>query len=234
MENTQNASTSPSGFSLTETAEEFWFRYTRQIVIAAAVIVLAVAAWFVWKTVSARAEDTANRKLGTAYVLLREENYPAAEQALTAFLAEGSSGLAADKANLYLGKTYFLQQRYDEAIAAYGAVRKRGKDVALLRAGALHGLAASHMQKEQYAEAVTVLNELVGAYATRTGAPQEDLAGREAVDFAPNIPNALWKLALCQRELGRTEDAKATAERLARAYPGSREARDAEKLLAVL
>lgn len=234
MENTQNAPTPSSGFSLTETAEGLWLRYSRQIVIVAAVIVLAVAAWFVWKTASARAEEAANRKLGVIYVQLREENYAGAEQALKTFLADGPSGLAADKAHLYLGKTYFMQQRYDEAIAAYGAVRKRGKDVALLHAGALHGLAASHMQKRQYAEAVTALNDLVGTYGARTGAPQENLAGREVVDFVPNIPNALWKLALCQRELGRTDDAKATAERLARAYPGTREARDAEKLLALL
>jgi TolA-binding protein len=234
MDNTQNASNPSSGFSLTETVEGLWIRYARQIVIVAAVIVLAIAAWFAWKTVAARADEAANRKLGAIYVELREENYPAAEQALTAFLAEGPSGVAADKANLYLGKTYFLQQRYDEAIAAYGAVRKRGKDLALLHAGALHGLAASHMQKGQYAEAVTALTELVGTYGVRTGAPQENLAGQEAVDFAPNVPNALWKLALCQRELGRTDDAKATAERLTRAYPGSREARDAAKLLAIL
>lgn len=234
MENSQNASTSPSGFSLTQSAEELWFRYTRQIVIAAVVIVVAVAAWFVWKSVAERAEETANRQLGAAYVLLRSENFPAAEEALTAFLADHPAGLAADKANLYLGKTYFLQQRYDEAIAAYGAVSKRGKDLALLHAGALHGLAAAHMQKGEYAEAVDALNDLVGAYAARTGAPEEDLAGQEVVDFVPNIPNALWKLALCQRELGRSDDAKATAARLTRAYPGSREARDAEKLLAVL
>lgn len=237
MENTSHNPTppsGPSGVSLTERAEELWFRYARQIVIIAVVLVAAVVGWFAWKSVSARAAEADNKKLGAIYVLLREENLPAAEEALTAFLATKPSGLAADKANLYLGKTYYLQQRYDEAIAAYGAVRKRGKDVALIHAGALHGLAAAHMQKAEYEQAVDALNELVGAYGARTGAPEEKLAGREVADFAPNVPNALWKLALSQRELGKTEDAKATAQRLVRTYPETREARDAEKLLTLL
>lgn len=234
MENSQNTSTPPSGLSFTEYAEEMWIRYARQIVIAAVVIVVAIAAWFAWKSVSARAEEADNKKLGAIYVLLREENLPAAEEALTGFIAGNPSGLAADKANLFLGKTYYLQQRYDEAISAYGAVGKRGKDVALLHAGALHGLAAAHMQKGEYTQAVEALNDLIDGYATRTGAPEEKLVGQEVVDLAPNIPNALWKLVLCQRELGETDDAKANAERLVRVYPGSREAQDAEKLLAIL
>lgn len=234
MENTQNTQASSSGPSLTERAEMLWIRNGRQIVVVAIVVVAAVIAWFAWKSVAASAAEADNKKLGAIYVHLREENFPAAEEALTAFLAAKPSGLAADKANLYLGKTYFLQQRYDEAIAAYGAVRKRGKDVALLHAGALHGLAAAHMQKGEYDKAVEALKELVDTYGARTGAPEERLAGGEVVDFAPNVPNALWKLALSQRELGKTADAKATAERLVRAYPESREARDAEKLLTLL
>jgi TolA-binding protein len=234
MENTQNTPTFSSGFSLTERAEELWIRYARQIVIIAIVLVAAVVAWFVWKSVSASAAEADNKKLGAIYVLLREENLPAAEDALTTFLASKPSGLAADKANLYLGKTYFLQQRYDEAIAAYGAVRARGKDVALIHAGALHGLAASHMQKAEYSQAVEALNKLIGTYGARTGAPQEALEGREVADFAPSVPNALWKLALSQRELGQNGEAKAAAERLVRTYPETREARDAEKLLTLL
>jgi TolA-binding protein len=234
MENTENTQAPASGFSLSTFSEDLWIRYSRQIVIVAVALVLAVVAWFGWKAVSARALDADNKKLGSIYVLLREENLPAAEAALNSFLAGKPAGLAADKANLYLGKTYFLQQRYDEAIAAYGEVGDRGTKVGLLHAGALHGMAASHMQKAEYAQAVDLLKELVDTYGARTGAPEENLVGQEVGDFAPNIANALWKLALCQRELGLREDAKATAERLVRVYPASREAKDAEKLLTVL
>lgn len=234
MENTDKPQTPASGFSLGSFSEDVWIRYSRQIVIVAVALVVALAAWFGWKTVSERAAEADNKKLGAIYVLLREENLSAAEQGLASFLAGNPAGLAADKANLYLGKVYFQQQRYDEAIAAYGNVRNRGTEVGLLRAGALHGMAASHMQKAEYAQAVALLTELIDTYGVRTGDPEESLVGQEVADFAPNIANALWKLALCQRELGQTAEAKATAERLVRTYPASREAQDAAKLATVL
>jgi TolA-binding protein len=223
-----------SVFSWGTFSEDFWLRYSRQIVIVAVVIVVVAAGWFAWKSIREKNEVADNKRLGAVHVLLREENLGAAEQALNAFLAENPSGLARDKANLYLGKVLYAQQRYDESQAAYEKVVKRGKSVALLHAGALHGRAAAHMQKAEYAQAVAVLDELVMTYGARTGDPKENLAGSEVVDFAPNVPNALWKLALCHRELGQTVEAKVAAERIVRAYPGSREAKDAEKLLTVL
>ena len=106
MEKTDKA---PHSAPLPETSkwsrfsEEFYLRYTREIWIAVAVVVVAVAGYFAWSQYSAKAEATANKKLGEAYVLLREENLPAAESALLGFLATSPSGIAADKANLYLG-----------------------------------------------------------------------------------------------------------------------------------
>jgi TolA-binding protein len=234
MENSEQPKAPVPGFSLSAFSEEMWIRYSRQIVIGAIVIVIALVAWFGYKAVAARTAEADNKKLGAIYLLLREENLPAAEEALTVYLAGNPSGLAADKANLYLGKLHYMQQRYDEAIAAYGAVSQRGKELGLIHAGALHGIAASHMQKAEYAQAAEVLNDLIDTYGARTGAPEEQLVGQEVADFAPNVPNALWKLALCQRELGQIDEAKATAERLVRVYPTTREAKDAEKLLTVL
>ena len=239
MANTDKTSATPvksssSAFSWGGFSEDVWMRYSRQILTVVVVVVVAAAAWFGWNAIQERNAEKDNKLLGSVYVLLREENLPAAEQSLLSFLSENPSGIARDKGNLYLGKTLYLEQRYDEALVAYGKVEKRGKDVALLYAGALHGRAAAHMQKAEYAQAVEVLNELIKTYAARTGNPEENLAGSEVVDFSPNIPNALWKLALCERELGQTAEAKTAAERLVKAYPGSREAADAEKLLTTL
>src|SRR5690606_6560247 len=114
----------------------------------------------------------------------------------------------------------------DEALQAYDEVRAGGKRLGLIGAGALHGRAAIYMQKSDYARAAELLDELVKTYGARTGDPRENLAGEEVVDFAPNVPNALWKLALCRRALGEADKARAVAERLIRAYPGSREAQD--------
>ncbi len=167
-------------------------------------------------------------------MLLRDENLPAAESALLGFLAASPSGIAADKANLYLGKVYYSQQRYDDAIAAYAKVGKGKKSTALIYSGALHGRAAASMQKRDYATAASLLEELVSDFGDRTGDPEEKIEGEEVVDRSPTVPNALFKLALCYRELGQTDKAKATAEKLARIYPETREGKDATKLLAIL
>lgn len=239
MENKENTPATPDrstsgAFSLGGFSEEIWMRYSRQILTAAAVIVLAAVVWFGWSAVRARNAEADNKLLGSIYVLLREENLPAAEQGLLSFLSESRSKVAQDKANLYLGKILYLEQRYDEALAAYEKVGKSGKKTALLYGGALHGRAAVHMQKGEYDKAIVVLDELVEAYGARTGNPEENLTGSEVVDFTPNISNALWKLALCHRELGQTDGARTAAERLIKAYPGTREAGDAEKLLTTL
>ena len=215
-------------------SEEFYLRYMREIWIGVAVVVVAVAGYFAWSQHHDKAEAEANKKLGAAYVLLRDENLPGAEAALIGFLSENPSGIAADKANLYLGKLYFTQHRYDEAITAYAKVHKGSKANALIYSGALHGRAAASMQKKDYAAAVPLLEELVSDYGKRKGDPEEKVEGEEVVDPSPAVPNALFKLALCYRELGQTDKAKATAEKLARIYPETAEGKDAAKLAAIL
>ena len=236
MENKDKAphSALPESSAWSRFSEEFYLRYMREILIAAAIVVVAVVGYFAWSQYQTKAEAASNKKLGEAYVLLRGDNLPAAESALVGFLASNPSGIAADKANLYLGKVYYEQQRYDEALAVYAKVGKGKKATGLIYSGALHGRAAASMQKKDYASAVPLLEELVNDYGERTGDPEEKVQGEEVVDRAPTVPNALFKLALCYRELGQTDKAKATAEKLARIYPETREGKDAEKLLAIL
>ena len=129
---------------------------------------------------------------------------------------------------------YYSQQRYDEALTAYAKVGKGRKSTALIYSGALHGRAAASMQKKDYAAAVSLLEELVNEFGDRTGDPEEKVEGEEVVDRSPTVPNALFKLALCYRELGQMDKAKATAEKLARIYPETREGKDAAKLAVLL
>ena len=155
-----------------------------------------------------------------------------AEGALKEFLAQGPSGLAKDKGNLFLGKVYYEQQKYEQALQAYGNVSKGSKSSVLVYSGALHGKAACYMQKKDYAQAVQALDEYLALAMRRTGNPKEDVAGKEVVDLTPSVPNALFKQALCYRELGQTDKVKATVEKLQKAYPGTREAQNGALLLA--
>lgn len=234
MVNAGKSTSGSSRFTWGTFFEDLWLRHSRRIMAAVVVIAIVVAGWFVWSAARERRADAENKRLGNAYVLLREDNVPAAEQALRGFLAENPSGLARDKANLFLGKLLYRQGRYDEALQAYEQVRAHGKSLGLIGAGALHGRAAVYMQKTDYARAADLLDELVKTYGARIGDPRENLAGEEVVDFSPNVPNALWKLALCRRALGENDKARVAAERIVRAYPGSREAQDAAKLLVTL
>ena len=212
--------------------DDIYPRYEKQLWAAAGVVVAAVGVYFLWNNNHQKSEIEDNKKLGSAYVYFEKGQLADAERALTEFLAQGPSGLARDKGNLYLGKAYYEEQNYDKALEAYGKVRKDGKATLLVYSGALHGKAACYMQKKDYANAVQTLDELVNLCMRRTGNPKEDMSGQEVVDLSPSVPNALWKQALCYRELGQPDKVKSVVEKLQKAYPASREAQDGSRLLA--
>ena len=209
-------------------------RYGKQLWGALGVLLIAIAVYFLWSYNHEKSQIEENKKLGEAYVLFEKGQLADAERALTEFLAQGPSGLARDKGNLYLGKAYYEEQNYDKALEAYSKVRKDGKATILVYSGAMHGKAACYMQKKDYANAVQTLDEFVSLCMRRTGNPKEDLAGQEVVDLSPSVPNALWKQALCYRELGQPDKVKSVVEKLQKVYPASREAMDGSKLLALI
>lgn len=214
--------------------DDFVPRFGKHALIAlAGVLVLVVG--FVWfKGSRTASEARENKELGPAYVYFAEDKLDSALAFLTPFVQRSHSRAVQDKANLLLGKIHYAQGRYDEAIKAYGAVDHGAKDRPLIASGALHGLASSHIQKQDYAKAAELLEKFVADFGRRKGKPEEKIAGKEIVDLSPVVPNALWKLALCYQQMKETAKAKATAEKLVKIYPESREAYDANRLLAQL
>ena len=224
----------------TETAWFEWFTddfyprhgKTLSIALGAVAVLLAVYLFLHYSRGKSAMED--NKKLGRAYVALERDDWAEAEKALQEFMGHGPSGLARDKAYLFLGKVHYGRQEYDKALEAYAKVGKGSPATVLIYSGALHGRAACLMQKKDYAGAVKILDEFLSLTQRRTGDPEEDLSGKEVVDLTPSVPNALWKQALCYRELKQNADAKTVAEKILKAYPKSPEAQDAIKLLAIL
>jgi TolA-binding protein len=214
--------------------DDFWPRYGKQTLIVIAIVLVAVGGVFWFQNTRENAQARENKELGLAYVYLGEEKIDSAEAFLSAFVQKSHSRDVQDKANLMLGKIQYGKGKYDEAIKAYGAVSPDDKDRALVSSGAMHGLASSHIQKKDYAKAAEVLEKFVATFGVRTGNPKEKLAGEEVVDLSPVVPNALWKLALCYKELKDNAKAKATAEKLIKIYPESREAYEANRFLAQL
>jgi TolA-binding protein len=209
-------------------------QYGKQAGMALAAVAVAMIAWFSWNGIQEKSAQTSNRQLGKAYVYLTQNRLDSASAALLDVLHEGPGGLAEAKANLLLGKVRYGQARYDEALKAYEAVTVSSSSYPLVASGALHGMAACYMQKKDYTKAAAALETFVSDFGKRTGDPEEKLADKEVADPTPVMPNALWKLTLCYRELKNNEKAKATAEKLSRIYPASREGGDALRLLAQL
>lgn len=214
--------------------DDFVPRFGKQalFVVGGILVVAAVGVWFQGSRENSEARE--NKELGQAYVYYGEDKTDSAEAFLAAFVQKSHSRTVQDKANLMLGKVYFGKGKFDEAIKAYSAVDHGAKDRPLVSSGALHGLASSYIQKKDYAKAAESLEKFAATFGRRTGRPEEKIAGQEVVDLSPVVPNALWKLALCYRELKDTAKAKATAQKLVKIYPESREAYEANRLLAQL
>ncbi len=210
-------------------------RYSKIIWGVGGSILGAVAIYALYTSTSESRMLKANKELGAAYVLLAENKTEEAEKSLQEFLLKGGPGLAQDKAHLYLGKLYYQQQKYDQSLEAYEKVGSSGNgNLALLYSGALHGRAACHMQKKEYAKAVVVLDKMISQYMRKTGNPKENRVGEEVVDLIPTIPNALWKQALCYRELHNIEKVRSVVEQLRKVYPTSPEAQNGIKLIAMM
>ncbi len=210
---------------------EFWPRFGKLTSYILAGIALAVSGivWFNNDRVASQARE--NKLLGPVYILYSEDKLDAAQTFLLDFVKTGHTRLVQDKANLLLGQIYYSKGKYDEAVKAFASVDQSSSH-ALISSGALHGLASSYLQKKDYALAAENLEKFVSKFARKTGAPTENVEGKEVVDLSPAVPNALWKLTLAYRELKNSEKEKATAEKLSRVYPESKEAFDAARLLA--
>ncbi|MBW8889505.1 MAG: tetratricopeptide repeat protein [Fibrobacteres bacterium] len=210
----------------------FWPRFGKQTsyLLLAIAVVIAVGVWWNGDRLQSQAKE--NKELGKAYIYFSEDKYDSTESFLNAFVKASHSRLVQDKANLMLGQVQYAKAKYDDAIKSFSQIDGGNTDQPLVSSGALHGLASCYIQNKNYALATETLEKLVSQFGKRTGNPEEKVAGHEKVDLAPSVPNALWKLTLCYRELKNTEKEKATAQKLVKAYPESRESFDATRLLA--
>jgi len=212
--------------------DDFWPRFGKQTSYALLAIAVIIAGSVWWNNDRHQSQAKENKELGKAYVYFSEDKYDTAQTFLDAFVKGSHSRLVQDKANLMLGQILFSKSKYDDAIKAFSQVDLSNTSQPLISSGALHGLASCYIQNKNYALAAETLEKLVSQFGKRTGDPEEKVAGHEKVDLAPSVPNALWKLALCYRELKNTEKEKAAAQKLVKVYPESRESFNAARLLA--
>ncbi len=211
---------------------EFIPRHGRSALTVAIAVLALVAGLIYFSRTQGAQEVTANRDLGPAYIYFGEGKLDSAQAFLTQFVQTSRPKLVHSKAYLLLGETFYQKGDYDQAIEAFSKVNLDTRKFSLITSGALHGIASSHMQKEEYTQAITHLEEFIRLYMRRTGNPVERSAGREPSDLSPAVPNALWKLTLNYQEVNQPGKVKETAEKLVKIYPDTREAHEAIRLLA--
>jgi len=215
--------------------EDFFPRHGTKVIIILFLVTTAVFALIRQMGAAAEKEAAMAEELGKGldYVYVGK-----GDSALMAFenaIQNGTlKGLPLAKAALLAGNLYLQNENLDSAEILYKLVISNASKVEIISSAAEHGLAVVAMERQNYSEAISLLNEFVNKYGKRTGNLAKRYTKTEPVDNIPTIPDALWKLTLCYLETGDVEKAKLTAQKLSTIYGDTPKAADASKLLATL
>jgi tetratricopeptide (TPR) repeat protein len=215
--------------------EDFFPQHGTKVIIALCIVVTAVFALIRQMNANAENEAAMAEELGKGldYIYMGRED--SALIALENAIQNGTlKGLPLAKATLLAGNIYLQNENLDSAEILYKLAISNASKVEIISSAAEHGLAVVAMERQNYSEAISLLNEFVNKYGKRTGNLAKRYTKTEPVDKIPTVPDALWKLTLCYLETGDQENAKKTAEKIVAIYGDSQKAADASKLLATM
>jgi tetratricopeptide (TPR) repeat protein len=235
--NSQNSKTAPnSAESLLEYLKDsFWPRHGTKVLI---ILLLAMvgASFIVQKLKSFAGEEIAMaEELGKGFDYIYTGKGDSALIALENAIQNGNlKGLPLAKAALLAGNLHLQNSNLGSAEALYRQTVSNASGVEIISSAAEHGLAVVAMERQNYPEAISLLNAFINKYGKRTGDLAKRYAKTEPADRVPTVPDALWKLTLCYLEIGDSEKTMQTAEKLLKIYGDSPKAADASKLLAKL
>lgn len=215
-------------------SSEFFTKYGKKAGIIFLIIALGISIVIFQRKNFRQKTYTLNKQLGPAYVYYSRNQLDSAEIFLKSFLSSPHKQMVESKANLLLGNAQYSQNKYQEAIESYQKVKGSPENQSLLTSGALHGLAACHIQLKEYQKAVELLETFISTYMKRTGGLGSRNMKKEPQDLSPAVPNALWKLALCYKQINQLEKAKSTCQKIIKVYNHTEEASKAERFLLTL
>jgi len=210
---------------------EFLTKFGKRAVIILIIVAIAVSAFLYQRKSIKRKTYAKNKLLGQAYVYYSHNKMDSAEIFLKSFVASPHAQLVQSKAYLLLGQTQYFSKKYDEALDSYKKVKGSPTGQILITSGALHGMAACYIQMKEYQKAVEAMEEFLDTYMKRTGNLKDRSAGKEPRDSSPAVPNVLWKLALCYKQINELEKAKDACDKLIGIYADTEEAAKAARLL---
>jgi len=232
-----NSKTAPhSAESLLEYfKEDFWPNHGTKVIVILFLLAIGVFSISQKLKSSAEEEDAMAEELGKGLDYIYAGKGDSALAAFeNAIQNRTLRGLPLAKAALLAGNLYLQNSNLDSAEALYKQAIHNASGIEMLASAAQHGLAVVAMERQNYSEAIVLLNEFVNKYGKRTGDLAKRYAKTEPVDKVPTVPDALWKLTLCYLETGDIAKTRQTAEKLLKIYGDSPKAADASKLLATL
>jgi len=214
---------------------DFWPQHGTKVLVVLVLVAVAVFAVVQHLDSSLRKESAMAEELGRVLDYMYVGKSDSALAAFESSMQNGTlKGLPLAKAALLAGNIYLQNSRLDSAEILYKQAAKNASGVEIIASAAEHGLAVVAMERQNYPEAISLLNEFVKKYGKRTGDLAKRYAKTEPVDMVPTVPDAMWKLTLCYMETNDIEKAKQTANKLLKIYGDSPKAADASKLLATL
>ena len=216
--------------------KQFFIQHGTKVLVGLALILVVVAGVIQVKESrkAAAAEQAELLGVGMTYLYANEK-----DSALVEFenkIASGKlEGLALAKAALLAGNIKFEKKDFDGAAFLFQTTLDNAGSAPLVRSAAMHGLAAVKMEKGDFSAAANFLEKYIAEFGKRSGDKEDRYQKDEPADEVPMVADAMWKLTLVYQQLGASDKAKATAERLLQVYGDNRAFADkARKFLASL
>lgn len=199
--------------------QQFFAAHAPKIFLILALVIAAVVGvnkYFEFQKTEAKDQANLLGK-GMSYIYATQN-----DSAMVEFESQINSGklkgVALAKAALYAGNVKFEKGDFDGAEALFQKSVDNAGSTALVRSGALHGLASVKIEKADYAGAASLLEKFVAEFGKRTGNLQDRYQKDEPADEVPTVADAMWKLTLVYQQLGQADKAKATAEKILKIY----------------
>lgn len=212
-------------------SKDFWPKYGK---ISNYVLIAAIAALAYWYYQNNQAKmllpADANVE-GAAAVAALQGNIDGEKKALESSIPKVQTPAIRGQAELRLGNLNYAQGKYDEADKWFAKAAVDGAELPLVQSGAQHGSAAVLMQKGNYAAAAAKWENFVNQWGKRKAGV---LPEGENEDLVPTVPDALWQMALCYKEVGQNDKAKAALNKILAVYGSSQNGRYAGLAQALL
>jgi len=198
---------------------ELFEEYKQQFMIAGAVIVIIIAAIYIYNNKMEENQISATTELSRVLPIYEQKNYLEAIEGqpgtssigLKTIVEEYGSSQAGEVAKIYLGNANYYLGNYDEALEYYSDYSGDQKE---FKAAALAGQAACYVSKEEYGNAASTYEKAAGVS-----------------EFNANNPSYLLQAGNMYLKINDLQSAKKLFAKIKQDYKTSTEARNIDRYL---